>query len=111
MELIVDVSVDGQTESVTVGTDLAVSSDVMRVAALAGADGLRTLTKGGWDARTAEAVVYVNLIRAISDGEPDWVHPPFRFADMRVDWEELTPWLNPDTETESELADNSEVLT
>ncbi len=107
MELVLDVEADGETRRVEVGLDLAESSDLIRVVALCGVDALRRLSSGSWDNDAAEAILYVNLIRVLADGEadPHWAKPPFRFSEMNLDWGELSEFMvEPDPEMEASLA-------
>ncbi|KKK63429.1 hypothetical protein LCGC14_2994380 [marine sediment metagenome] len=111
MELVVDVEAGGETRRVEVGLDLAESSDLIRVVALCGIDALRRLSSGSWDNDAAKAILYVNLVRALSDEAPDWDNPPFAFEDVDLDWGELSEFMvELDPEMESTLAAASESL-
>ena len=105
MELALEIVKDGQTQPVTVGTDLADPSDVARAVALVGRDPVLDLARGEWNPIAAKAMIYVNILRAM---EADFVEPPFLFENMTLDWGDLTPYMNPDPEMESALADLSE---
>ena len=109
MELVLDVEADGVTRRVEVGLDLAESSDLIRVVALCGIDAMRRLSSGSWDNDAAKAIIYVNLLRAWSDGEPEWANPPFRFSEVDLDWGELSDFMvKLDPAMESSLAALSE---
>ncbi len=92
MELVLDVEAGGETRRVEVGFDLAESSDFIRVVALCGIDAMRRLSSG-WDNDAAKAILYVNLLRAWSDDEPEWANPPFRFSEVDLDWGELSDFM------------------
>ncbi len=109
--MVVDVEADGETRRVEVGLGLTDSLDVARVISLCGADALTRLGDGEWVLSAAKAILYVNLVRVLGDGTPDWTDPPFTFADVELDWGELSEFmveLNP--EMESVLANSSEPL-
>ena len=58
----------------------------------------------------AQAILFVNLTRALSDGEPDWGNPPVPFDEIRFHWGDLTPFVTEvDSEMEAALAGLSEV--
>ena len=107
MELTAEITVGDKSHTVTVGTDLQETADVMRVSALVGSDKIRKLADGEWDSDAASAVIYVNIVRALVD-EPDWTNPPFKFSDMRLDWGLLEDLM--DETVESDLAEMSEEL-
>ena len=105
MELVLDVEAGGETRRVEVGLDLAESSDLIRVVALCGMDAMRRLSSGSWDNDAAKAILYVNLLRAWSDDEPEWANPPFRFSEVDLDWGELSDFMvKLDPEMEASLA-------
>ena len=105
MELVLDVETDGETRRVDVGLTLTDSLDVVRVVSLCGADALDRLANGEWVLAAAKAILYVNLVRALSDGPPDWDNPPFTFDKMNFDWGELSGFmLELDPEMEDSLA-------
>ncbi len=105
MELVLDVEAGGETRRVEVGLDLAESSDLIRVVALCGIDAMRRLSSGSWDNDAAKAILYVNLLRARSDDEPEWANPPFRFSEVDLDWGELSDFMvKLDPEMEASLA-------
>lgn len=101
MELVVDVEAGGETRRVEVGLGLTDPVDVARVVSLCGVDALARLGDGEWVLSAAKAILYVNLVRALGDGTPDWTNPPFIFADVDLDWGELSEFmveLDPDME-------------
>ena len=109
MELVVDVEASGETRRVEVGFDLAESSDLIRVVALCGMDAMRRFSSGSWDNDAAKAILYVNLLRAWSDDEPEWANPPFRFSEVDLDWGDLSDFMvKLDPEIESALSIVSE---
>ena len=109
MELVLDVEAGGVTRRVEVGLDLAESSDLIRVVALCGIDAMRRLSSGSWDNDAAKAILYVNLVRALSDGPPDWNDPPFTFDKVNLDWGELSEFMvEHDLKMEASLAALSE---
>lgn len=108
MKLAVEVEQDGGPVPVEVDTELANSVDTYRVITLVGYGPLRRLAAGEWDPDAAKGIIYVNLMRALSDGDPDWDNLPFDFSEMDLDWGEMTPHMEPDPEMESALADLSE---
>ncbi len=111
MELVLDVETDGETRRVDVGLALTDPLDVVRVINLCGADALARLGAGEWNLAAAKAILYVNLIRALGDGSPDWDDPPFAFGEVDLDWGELSVFMvELDPEMESVLAAASESL-
>ncbi len=105
MELVVDVEADGETRRVDVGLALTDPVDVVRVINLCGADALARLGNGEWVLSAAKAILYVNLVRVLADGSPDWGDLPFTFAEVKLDWGELTEFMvELDPEMESSLA-------
>jgi len=109
VELVLDVEADGETRRVEVELGLTDPLDVMRVVSLCGADALVRLAKGEWVIAAAKAILYVNLVRALADGTPDWDDPPFAFAEVDLDWGELTDFMiEVDSEMETSLAALSE---
>ena len=108
MELVLDVETGGETHRVKVGLDLA-ESDLLRVVAMCGIEPLERLTSGVWDNTAAKAVIYINLLRALSDGEPEWAEPPFKFTAMDFDWGLYSEFMvDPDPQLEASLAAVSE---
>ncbi len=111
MELVLDVEAGGETRRVDVGLGLTDPLDVARVIDLCGADALARLGAGEWVLSAAKAILYVNLVRALADGTPDWDNPPFAFDDVDLDWGELSEFMvELDPEMESTLAAASESL-
>ncbi len=111
MELVIDIETDGETRRVDVGLGLTDPLDVVRVINLCGADALTRLGDGEWVLAAAKAILYVNLVRALADGSPDWDAPPFTFDDVDLDWGELSEFMvELDPEMESSLAATSELL-
>ena len=109
MELVLDVETDGETRRVDVGVTLTDSLDVARVISLCGADALARLADGEWVLAAAKAILYVNLVRALSDGPPDWDNPPFTFDKVNFDWGELSEFMvEHDLKMEASLAALSE---
>ena len=109
MELVLDVETDGETRRVEVGTAVTDSLDVARVINLCGADALVRLANGEWVVAAAKAILYVNLVRALSDGPPDWNDPPFTFDKVNLDWGELSEFMvEHDLKMEASLAVLSE---
>ena len=109
MELVLDVETGGVTRRVKVGLDLAESRDLLRVVAMCGVEPLQRLSSGVWDNTAAKAVIYVNLLRALSDGEPEWANPPFEFSEMDFDWGLYSEFMvDPDPQLEASLAAISE---
>ena len=111
MELVLDVETHGETRRVDVEFALTDPLDVARVINLCGADALARLAKGEWVLSAAKAILYVNLIRVLADGSPDWDNPPFAFAEVDLDWGELSDFMvELDPEMESALAVTSEPM-
>ena len=111
MDLVLDVETHGETRRVDVGLTLTDPLDVARVINLCGADALARLAKGEWNLAAAKAILYVNLIRALTDGSPDWTDLPFTFDEVDLDWGELSEFMvELDPEMESSLAIASELL-
>jgi hypothetical protein len=111
MELVLDIEADGETRRIDVGLALTDPLDVARVINLCGADALARLGDGEWVIAAAKAILYVNLIRALADGSPDWDNPPFAFDDVDLDWGELSEFMvELDPEMETSLAAASESL-
>ena len=109
MDLVVDVEVVGETRRVEVGLALTDPVDVVRVVNLCGADALALLAKGEWSLAAAKAILYVELVRVLADGTPDWDDPPFAFDAVVLDWGELSEFMvELDPEMESSLAALSE---
>ena len=111
VELVVDVEAGGVTRRVEVGLGLTDPLDGARVINLCGADALARLAKGEWSLTAAKALLYVNLVRVLTDGSPDWNDPPFAFGEVDLDWGELSEFmLEPNPEMEAVLADASESM-
>ncbi len=111
MELVLDVEAGGVTRRVEVGLGLTDPLDVARVVSLCGVDALAHLGDGEWVLSAAKAILYVNLVRVLADGVPDWENPPFTFADVDLDWGELSEFMvELDPEMESVLAVASESM-
>ncbi len=111
MELVLDVETGGETRRVEVGLGVTDPQDVAKVVDLCGGDALTRLGNGEWSNAAAKAILYVNLIRALSDGTPDWNNPPFAFAEVDLDWGEMSEFMvELDPEMESSLAVASESL-
>ncbi len=109
MELVLDVETGGETRRVDVGLTFTDSLDVARVINLCGADALARLANGEWVLAAAKAILYVNLVRALSDGPPDWDNPPFAFDKVNFDWGDLSEFMvEHDPEMEASLAVLSE---
>ena len=109
MELVLDVETGGETRRVDLELGLTDPLDVERVINLCGTDALARLAGGEWSLAAAKAILYVNLVRALADGTPNWDDPPFAFNAVELDWGELSEFmveLNP--EMESSLAALSE---
>ncbi len=103
--LVLRLLVGGVTRRVEVGLGLTDPLDVARVVSLCGADALARLAKGEWVLSAAKALLYVNLVRALADGAPDWDDPPFAFGEVDLDWGELSDFMvEPDPEMEASLA-------
>ncbi len=111
MELVLDVEAGGVTRRVEVGLGLTDPVDEVRVISLCGADALIRLAGGEWSLAAAKALLYVNLVRVLSDGTPNWDDPPFAFDEVDLDWGELSEFMvELDPEMESTLANASESL-
>ncbi len=109
MDLVVDVEAGGVTRRVEVGLGLTETADVARVVSLCGADALARLADGEWVLPAAKAILYVNLVRVLADGTPDWDDPPFAFTDVDLDWGKLSEFMvELDPEMELSLAAASE---
>ena len=109
MELVVDVEADGETRRVDVGLGLTDPVDVARVISLCGTDALARLARGEWSLAAAKAILYVDLVRVLADGTPDWDDPPFTFDAVELDWGQLSEFMvELDPELESSLAALSE---
>ncbi len=93
MELALEVERDGTTQTVGVSTKLVESVDTFRVVAICGVDPLTELAEGRFNFDAAKAILYVNLIRVLADGEPDWEHPPIDYVDFDLDWGGFTEYL------------------
>ena len=111
MELVLDVEAGGVTRRVEVGLGLTDPVDVARVIGLCGVDALVRLGDGEWVLSAAKALLYVNLVRVLADGSPNWDDPPFAFAEVEFDWGEFAEFMvELDPEMESVLAVASEPL-
>ncbi len=109
MELVLDVEAGGETRRVEVGLALTDPVDVARVVSLCGTDALVRLAEGEWSLAAAKAILYVNLVRVLADGTPDWDDPPFAFNEVDLDWGELSDFMvELDPEMEASLAALSE---
>ncbi len=109
MGLVLDVETGGETRRVEVGTTLTDPVDVVRVVNLCGTDALARLAGGEWSLAAAKAILYVDLVRVLADGTPDWDDPPFTFDAVELDWGELSEFMvELDPEMESTLAALSE---
>ena len=109
MELVLDVEIGGETRRVEVGLALTDPVDVVRVVNLCGADALARLARGEWSLAAAKAILYVDLVRVLADGTPNWDDPPFAFDAVKLDWGELSEFMvELDPEMESTLAALSE---
>lgn len=106
MELALEVEAGGTTRRVDV--DLALSpDDVLVAASLASAEALGRMHRGEYVEEAAQAIIYINLVRALSEGEPDWLNPPVDFDAFCENWESEP---EPDLEMEAGLAELSEDL-
>ncbi len=109
MELVLDVETDGETRRVEVELGLTDPFDVARVINLCGTDALALLAGGEWSLAAAKAILYINLVRVLADGTPNWDDPPFAFDAVNLDWGELSEFMvELDPEMESTLAGLSE---
>ena len=111
MELVLDVEAGGVTRRVEVGLGLTETADVARVVSLCGSDALARLARGEWSLAAAKALLYVNLVRTLTDGTPNWDDPPFTFDAVDLDWGELSEFMvELDPVMESALAVTSEPM-
>ncbi len=110
MELVLDIEAGGETRRVDVGLGLTDPADVEEVVRLCGAEALFRLADGEWSIDAAKAILYVALIKEMTDGSPDWDNPPFSFDDLDLDWGELSEFMvELDPEMEATLAGLSEL--
>lgn len=113
LDVSVEVGNGTAMRTVEIGLTLADSKDLVRVVEHCGREALTELVHKGWNESAAKAILYVNLIRALNEG--DWPDPAdmsgvsFSYEQMDFDWGPYAPYmLEPDWDLEAELAELSE---
>lgn len=85
MNLVLEVERNGKTDTVEVATELADWLDTARVLALCGPEALTEMAKGVFNPDAARAILYVNLVHAVAEGEIDWSDPPIAWDECVFD--------------------------